>query len=250
MPIFRKRNTYENIAEEIENPKEKIDLPGISLVKQFRDTNQGSRFDDDNFLGLEKDNINKMKEQQQQLQLQNMANSINSLSVNQIAATNPVVKSHTSIQPSSNSSTNPSIAAIEDITSANTEFLDTTSGQRDKDEQNELEEAIDASNASEALRKANIDKLLQNVGKVESSDPTYIEKLIKETGGASSSGATADVVNKEVKPKAKKLNNPDMEEPVGEPTIFKPKPRSVSREPNAKSKAKEIAKDKAEAKKR
>ena len=243
---FRKRNTYESIAEEIANPREKIALPGISIAKQFKDTNQGSRFDDDNFFGLEKDNINKMKEQQQQLQLQNMANSINSLSVNQIAATNPVVKSHTSVQPS----TNAAIAAIEDITSANTEFLDTTSGQRDKDEQNELEEAIDASNASEALRKANIDKLLKNVGKVESSDPTYIEKLIKETGGASSSGATADVVNKEVKPKAKKLNNPDMEEPVGEPTIFKPKPRSVSREPNAKSKAKEIAKDKAEAKKR
>ena len=54
---FKKRITYENIAEEIQNPKENIDLPGISIAKQFRDTNQGSRFDDDNFLGLEKKTI-------------------------------------------------------------------------------------------------------------------------------------------------------------------------------------------------
>ncbi len=51
---FRKRNTYANIAEEIQTPKDNIDLPGISIAKQFRDTSQGSRFDDDNFLDLGK----------------------------------------------------------------------------------------------------------------------------------------------------------------------------------------------------
>ncbi len=63
--------------------------------------------------------------------------------INQINATNPVVKSHTSIQSSIS-------GEIEDITSTNLEFLDMTSADRDIDEQNELEEAIDANNASEA----------------------------------------------------------------------------------------------------
>mgnify|MGYP000010828454 CR=1 FL=1 len=156
---FRKRNTYENIADEIQNPTEKIDLPGISIAKQFRDTNQGSRFDDDNFLGLEKDNINKMKEQQQQqLQLQNMTDQINTLGINQIRATNPIDIPVTSQQTSVS-------AAIEDVTPDNVEYLDMTSGKRDIDEQNELEEAIDASNASEALRKENIRKLFKKCRK-------------------------------------------------------------------------------------
>ena len=151
---FRKRSTYENIADEIQNQKEKIDLPGISIAKQFRDTNQGSRFDEDNFLGLEKDNINKMKEQQQQFQLQTMTDQINALGVNQINATNPVNKPVTSQQTVVD-------AEIQDVTPDEVEYLDMTSGKRDIDEQNGLEEAIDANNASEALRKQTMEQLLK-----------------------------------------------------------------------------------------
>ncbi len=237
---FRKRNTYENIADEIQNQTEKIDLPGISIAKQFRDTNQGSRFDDDNFLGLEKDNINKMKEQQQQLQLQNMTDQINALGINQIRATNPIDIPVTSQQTSIS-------AAIQDVTPDEVEYLDMTSGKRDEDEQNELEEAIDASNASEALRKQKYDKLFKNAANVENSDATYIEKLIKETGGASSSGTIPeDTPQNKPRPKSKS-KNPDLTEPVGKPTVLKP--RSLSREPSAAAKAKSKAKEIAEAKK-
>ncbi len=238
---FRKRNTYENIADEIQNQTEKIDLPGISIAKQFRDTNQGSRFDDDNFLGLEKDNINKMKEQQQQLQLQNMTDQINTLGINQIRATNPIDIPVTSQQTSIS-------AAIEDVTPDNVEYLDMTSGKRDEDEQNELEEAIDASNASEALRKQKYDKLFKNAANVENSDATYIEKLIKETGGASSSGTIPAEDPPPNKPRPKsKSKNPDLTEPIGKPTVLKP--RSLSREPSAAAKAKSKAREIAEAKK-
>ena len=46
---FHKRSTYQEIADEITNPKEKIELADLSMAKQFRNTQQGSRFDDDFF---------------------------------------------------------------------------------------------------------------------------------------------------------------------------------------------------------
>ena len=121
-----------------------------------------------------------------------------------------------------------------------------TSGERDIDEQNELEEAIDANNASEALRKKKMEQLLQNVGNVENANPAYIENIIQESGGASSSGVTQDA-SPQNKPKTKsKINIPDLEEPVGQPAALKPRTRSQSREPSAaakaKAKAREIAK--------
>ena len=109
-----------------------------------------------------------MKQQQQQLQLQNMTDQINALGVNQIMAANPIIKTPTSQQL-------PVGSAIQDVTSSGVEYLDMTSGKRDIDEQNELEEALDASNASEVLRKKKIEQLLQNVGNVENPNPTYME---------------------------------------------------------------------------
>ncbi len=71
--------------------------------------------------------------------------------VNQINATNPIKIPVTSQQTAVG-------AAIQEVTPDEVEYLDMTSAKRDEDEQNELEEAIDASNASEALRKQKYEK--------------------------------------------------------------------------------------------
>ena len=91
-----------------------------------------------------------MKEQQQHLHLQNMTDQINTLGVNQINATNQINIPVTSQQTATG-------AEIQDVTPDKVEYQDMTSGKRDVDEPNELEEAIDASNASEALRKQKYD---------------------------------------------------------------------------------------------
>jgi len=47
-----KISTYQEIANEIAHPKEKIELADPSMAKQLRNTQQGSIFDDEDFFKL------------------------------------------------------------------------------------------------------------------------------------------------------------------------------------------------------
>ena len=66
---MKRRATYETLVRDtILNPKDKINLPDREATL-LRNTQQLSRYDDDDFLGLEKDNNQITKERIQQIEI-------------------------------------------------------------------------------------------------------------------------------------------------------------------------------------
>jgi hypothetical protein len=232
---FHKRSTYQEIADEITNPKEKIQLADLSMAKQFTNTQQGSRFDDDNFINLENDHTNKLKQQQQQ---QNMQAQAAALGVNVAAAMAPPAAPPTSQQAQPVAPINPktSTPANQQTEQTNRQtspvYHDLTSGDREEQEEEDMEEALRASKESEQKRKNNAADLVgKNLGAdFEGVDTDYVDKLVRESGGggASSSGAAASSGQNpetETEPKGKRgkpRSNQNLRNPEGLPKTLKP----------------------------
>ena len=147
---FRKRNTYESIAEEITNPKEKIERAEFSQAKQFKETQQGSRFDDNSFLGLENDHNNRMKQQQQQMNMQAQAEVVGISVVN---ASRTIQPPTTQQAAAAAAPINPKHSKSVQATAAEPIYHDMSSGDRELQEQEDMEEAIRASKEIEQNRK-------------------------------------------------------------------------------------------------
>jgi len=141
---FHKRSTYQEIADEITNPTENIELADLSMAKLFRNTQQGSRFDDDNFINLENDHTNKLKQQQQQ---QNMQAQVAAVGVNVAAAMAPPPPPTSQQQAQPAAPINPKTSTP--ATQQPPIYHDMTSGDREEQEQEAMEEALRASRENE-----------------------------------------------------------------------------------------------------
>ena len=136
---FQKRSTYQEIADELTIPTEKMQLADISIAQLFKHTQQGSRFDDDIFLNLGNDYNNKIKEQQHRIDMTRYAETVG---VN-VANTMNMPKEPTSTQQSKTQMPTTKVTSGINVDVPLTpEYHDMTSGDRDDEEEKELQDAI------------------------------------------------------------------------------------------------------------
>ncbi len=117
-----------------------MDLPEQSQAKLFRNTQQGSRFDDESFLDLENDHQNKMKQQIQQMNMQAQAQTdgINIANVQQPPKAPP-----TSQQPPTATPINPTQSYITPTPKIlSPQMHDMTGGDREEEDRDEMEKAM------------------------------------------------------------------------------------------------------------